>query len=533
MTLLAFPVAAVICLLFALLIFRTISAVANRILGRPSSRGAGVSRAGALGLIVVALFLLTAFRVKAARTVTSQSDLLQASEPQLQTISQLSEARQIAQNALQTSSGQIPVDVPAIVPQPEETPVPVEGDPSFVAQDTPDAGAPLTPEVPTPAAADPPSSTEASSAVTPAAESSVSESSVAAEQPGIDSSGNDQAVAVPGDVSSESTEDRQKRLSELASHIGPWIRSLLDDDEQAELSVTGEAAEAVESSDKQVVIFKIPGQTYALIPLNPGMAAAISRMKPLLAGGGLEAMANSLALSLKEEVASQPAAALPPASDGEISDAASATPERDMPTWIRNPDGGRMVAQAEPLLPGEDITKAKVTAINKAFNTHMSTVTETLSPALHNQSRLLTLELDEKTAESCVVESFQRRDFIDSVDGRTEFIFVYSLVEFPESIERAALQQLSYNLQSDRITGLGAIVGFVWLSICFLVVVVRLWSRPSFLRRMIAVPVFGLIALPLMLFAVGIGISQANGTPLRHPWAEQGKIVSIQVHQSV
>jgi len=239
-------------------------------------------------------------------------------------------------------------------------------------------------------------------------------------------------------------------------------------------------------------------------------------------------MANSLARSLKE-VSSQPSAVPPVETEGGVSDATSATLPEDMPSWIRNPDGGRVVAQTEPMLPGEDITKPKVDAINKAFNAHMMTVAETLGPAVHNQSRLITLELDEKTAESCVVESYQRRDFIDSVEGRKEFVVVYSLVAFPEAVEKAALQQLNHNVQADRITGLGLIVGFAWLSVCFLGAGIRLWSRQSIVRRAIAVPIFGMIAVPLIFVAAGIGISQAKGTPLKHPWVEQGKIVSIHV----
>lgn len=533
MTLLTMPVVALVCILFSLLIFRTISAVANRIIGQPSSTSAGFSRVGTFGLIVVALLLLAAFRVRAVRSISSQSVLAQASEPPLHTISQLSEARQVVQSALQDSSGQIPVDVPATSLQPGETPVPVEADASVVvAQDTPDAVAPLPADIPMPAAAELPKPAEIP-AVTPDVITPAAESPAAAEQAGVNSSGNDQAAVAATDVTSESTEDRQKRLSELASHIGPWIRSLLDEDAKSELTTTGEPAEAVESSDKQVVIFKIPGQTYALIPLNPGVAAAISRMKPLLISGGLEAMANSLARSLKEEVASQPAAALPPESEGRISDASIATLPEEMPSWIRSPDGGRFVAQTEPLLPGEDITKPKVAAINKAFNAHMMTVAESLSPALHNQSRRITLELDTQTAESCVVESYQRRDFIDSVEGRKEFIVGYSLVAFPEAVERAALQQLNHNVQADRITGLGMITGFAWLSVCFLGVGIRLWSRQSFLRRATAVPIFGLIAVPLMLLAAVIGISQAKGVPLKHPWVEENKTVSLHVEMPV
>jgi len=535
MTLLTIPVAAVIFIFLALLIFRVISAAANRILGRPSTTGTGFSRVAALGLIVVPLLLLGVVRVKAMRTVSSGSVLASPPEPRLQTIDKLSDARQTIQSALQDASAQIPVDIPATSPQPADGATTVEAAESPApAASAPDAAAPLAAEVPESVAADPAGPTEPpavgapAAAETPAAENPAAEVPVTPEQSGVNSGGNDQAVGAATNAALESPEDRQKRLSELASHIGPWIRSLLDADEQVELTTTGEAAEAVESSDKQVVIFKIPGQTYALIPLNPGVAAAISRMKPLLVSGGLEAMANSLARSLKE-VSSQPSAVPPVETEGGVSDATSATLPEDMPSWIRNPDGGRVVAQTEPMLPGEDITKPKVDAINKAFNAHMMTVAETLGPAVHNQSRLITLELDEKTAESCVVESYQRRDFIDSVEGRKEFVVVYSLVAFPEAVEKAALQQLNHNVQADRITGLGLIVGFAWLSVCFLGAGIRLWSRQSIVRRAIAVPIFGMIAVPLIFVAAGIGISQAKGTPLKHPWVEQGKIVSIHV----
>ena len=96
----------------------------------------------------------------------------------------------------------------------------------------------------------------------------------------------------------ETTAQRQARLTELASHISPWIRSLLNETQPEENAVAADVAEAVESSDKQIVVFQLSGpirQKYALIPLTPAFDAALSPMTPFLANGSLESIAESLA----------------------------------------------------------------------------------------------------------------------------------------------------------------------------------------------------------------------------------------------
>jgi hypothetical protein len=109
-------------------------------------------------------------------------------------------------------------------------------------------------------------------------------------------------VTPPADPASETPEQRQARLTELASHISPWIRSLLNETQQEESAVVADVAEAVESSDKQIVVFQLAGpirQKYALIPLTPAFDAALSPVSPFLANGSLESIAESLAMFLK------------------------------------------------------------------------------------------------------------------------------------------------------------------------------------------------------------------------------------------
>jgi hypothetical protein len=110
--------------------------------------------------------------------------------------------------------------------------------------------------------------------------------------------------------------------------------------------------------------------------------------------------------------------------------------------------------------------------------------------------------------------------------------FVYALVELPESVKTAAVQTVRMSLQRDRVTGLAVIIGLAWLAICAASVVVRLWGRGGFFRKMVAIPILCLICIPLLLLAVGTGAATAGipGSKMpRYPWADSSKPIRVQM----
>jgi len=344
---------------------------------------------------------------------------------------------------------------------------------------------------------------------------------------------------------------RREQLAQLATTIGQLVRSRLDQNGEKKLVAPFGPGEKAAGSD--VVVFQLSEdvvqqllgesgrellqsfnselpdrirQTYALIPLTPPVGSAVSPVKPLLAAGGLESLANSL-VSLVDiadpRTESQPSEALPVV-------LATAPETRPMPDWVKKPDGRRIVAETEPFVTGEDAGRPLTGAINKALADHLKTVTESIEPALREQSRFVKLELSEIAAQKCVVDTFERFEVLDTAaEGPKSMTKLYALLEFPEAVDNAAIQELRRSVQRDRIAGLGFVLGCTWLSIASAGFGIRLWRKGTRLRRWSSVPVFVAISVPLLAVAVGTVVALSRGEAGRPPWNQDHDTVRIDV----
>ena len=526
-----------VAIIMVLRVFKLIARAGNAMLGRnnPVHSGRGgqglwpvIAGAVPICLIVLSLVLIKARTVHSVQVNSSDTTLYGPAGPAVPAIrvdqgqvtivqdgtvvasEQTSEVRQEILQAVQEDVGQIPVDLP----------IPVADD-----------AAATTPEV-------------ADAATTPSTTPAI-----------------------------ETPEQRQARLTELASHISPWIRSLLNEAQQEENSVAADVAEAVESSDKQIVVFQLSGpirQKYALIPLTPAFDAALSPVTPFLANGSLESIAESLATFLKrpaktstEVSASAGGTETPAVTEPQqvpVSDAsapttvamtettgpgkgnAELTPGEqltevlagdDTPEWVDSPQPHQFVVRSDALFPGESTIAPLNKAINEVLPEQLKLYEESMEPALRAQARLVKLELDERTSQACVIQTFERLQAVGNAGSdKQNMRFVYALVELPESVKTAAEQTVRISLQRDRVTGLAVIIFFAWLAICSSSVVVRLWGRGGFFRKMVAIPILCLICIPLLLLAVGTGAATAGipGSKMpRYPWADSSKPIRVQM----
>ena len=344
---------------------------------------------------------------------------------------------------------------------------------------------------------------------------------------------------------------RREQLAQLATTIGQLVRSRLDQNGEKKLAAPSGPTEKAAGSD--VVVFQLSEdvvqqllgesgrellqsfnselpdrirQTYALIPLTPPVGSAVSPVKPLLAAGGLESLANSLVSLVdiaEQSTESQPGEALPVV-------LATAPKTRPMPDWVKKPDGRRIVAETEPFVTGEDARRPLTGAINKALAEHLKTVTESIEPALREQSRFVKLELSEIAAQKCVVDTFERFEVLDTAaEGPKSMTKLYALLEFPEAVDNAAIQELRRSVQRDRIAGLGFVLGCAWLSIASAGFGIRLWRKGTRLRRWSSVPVFVAISVPLLAVAVGTVVALSRGEAGRPPWNQDHDTVRIDV----
>ena len=348
---------------------------------------------------------------------------------------------------------------------------------------------------------------------------------------------------------------RSEQLAQLATTIGQLVRSRLD--QNGEKKLVDPAGQAAKAARSDVVVFQLSEdvvqqllgesgrqllqsfnselpdrirQTYALIPLTPPVGSAVSPVKPLLAAGGLESLANSL-VSLVDiaepRTESQPDGALPVV-------LATAPETRPMPDWVKKPDGRRIVAETEPFVTGEDATRPLTGAINRALADHLESVTKSIEPALREQSRFVKLELSETAAQLCVVETFERFEVLDTAaEGPKSMTKLYALIEFPEAVDNAAIQELRHSVQRDRIAGLGFVLGCAWLSIASAGFGIRLWRNGTRLRRWTSVPVFVAISVPLLAVAVSTVVALSRGDAGRPPWNQNQDAVRIDLPDAV
>ncbi len=352
-------------------------------------------------------------------------------------------------------------------------------------------------------------------------------------------------------------EARKVQLQALAARFGQMVRSHL---ESAGASEGGSSlGQAAKSDNGDVVIFQpsddmvqlllgvggqemlksfnseLPGrirQTYALIPLTPPVGATVP-VKPLLAAGGLESIANSI-VSLVEQskdVISDrnlavDSAALPAESDGRLTVAPLIRPT---PDWIEHPDGRRIVVETKAILSGDDVEAPLDAAINKALERHIASVTETMNPALHNQARIVRMELPRAAAKKCIVDSFDRWEMMSTeTEGEESFLIRYALLEFPEAVDQMAVRQIRQSIQKDRIASLGVVVGCVWLSIFSAGFGIHQWRKGTKLHRLAAAPVFAVITIPTLLAAAGMVVALSQGNVPHAPWNSQPVTVELQ-----
>ena len=348
-------------------------------------------------------------------------------------------------------------------------------------------------------------------------------------------------------ASKDAAERRKVQLEEMFTEIGEFLRSQLG--KVGETSVATPFGQAAKSDNGDVVIYQpsdealqtilgaggqdllrslnseLPGrirQTYALIPLTPPIGTTVP-MKPMIAKRGLEIIANSI-FTLVEHADAANAAAKPEPTpltaeaDGTLSVAPETRPE---PEWMSKIEGRRVIAKSKPVLPGDDPKVKLAEAINEALAKHVEAVAASMNPTMLGQAKHIHMELPQAIASKYIVDEYERPESMESeVGGKTSFQVLYALVEFPDTIDQIAVQQIRKSVQRDRIIGLAVTVGLLWFSVCSAGFGIRQWQKGTKLRRIAATPVFAMITISTLLLTIAMVFSLAHGEVPRGPWNE-------------
>ena len=351
-------------------------------------------------------------------------------------------------------------------------------------------------------------------------------------------------------------DESQKPRSEPGTDIGQWIRSLLNESSGTEVAGSNNVGQAAQSADGDVVVLQLSDkgaekllgesahamlksmnselpsrirQTYALISLTPSVDAGVAPVNPVLAAGGLKAIANSIEAIIAGSQAPNSLLIEKPPIDGAIV-VAELSSEIPFPKWLKNPDGGRIVVETEFAPIGEDTKLPLLAEVNKAWMKHLAEFADSLEPTVQKQAGFVKLELDAETAESCIVQTFERIEGLQTaVEGQKSMHKMYALVEFPESIDKVAVQKMRLSAQHDRVASLGILVVILWLAVTSAGCGVRLRSHSSRLLRFSSFAVFAGLTLPIVLTAGGFTVALAKGETPRRPWMENAEVVKIHV----
>lgn len=364
-------------------------------------------------------------------------------------------------------------------------------------------------------------------------------------------------------TATDAAERRKVQVDEMVASIEKFLRSQLE--KVGDKSTANAFGQAAESDNGDVVIFQpsdemvqqilgeggqellksfnseLPGrirQTYALIPLTPPVGSTVP-MKPMIAAGGLEMIANSI-VTLVEGAdaasfnATPESVALPDVANGTLTVAPEIRPE---PAWMSKTEGRRLVATSKPVFPDDDDDDRHVKmtdAINEALAKHVEAVAASMNPTMLGQAKYVHMELPQAIAGNYIVDEYERPESMESdVGGKTSFQVFYALVEFPDTIDQIAVRQIRKSVQRDRIIGLAVIVGLIWLSVCSAGFGIRQWQKGTKLRRIAATPVFAVITIPTLLLTVAMVFALARGDVVRGPWNETPVTINLANMQGV
>lgn len=484
-------------------------------------------------LAVTGIVAIAATKGLRARSVTieSSSDEIVSTH---EALSELSKARQEAQHAVletkiavadfraaMTESGEmIVVSAPQAAGETVQEPQPATPAQPPAQPEAPKADPPVTPTAP----AEPTTATTANSE--PAPQSEV--------QP---NAAKDTTAAKP--------EDRKDNVADL-------IRSLLSHGTTAVRSdaSTANKAEGAPNQDGMMLLEMSPEDAsamfagpemlsrlnaqlpegvkvaYALVPLTAPVDSAVAPVKPLLAAGSLQTLADQM-VTLLEPFRSQPTAeATPKSADAATSTSASSSEVTvTEPAWLKKPDGGRITVQSRPIFDGDNRDQALADAISEAYQSHATEHFQTLDPALVSMVKRVDLRLDESAVKLCLVEKpFPRKEQAKfGQEGEKPFEIIYALVQFPEAVDKAAESQIRHAMQKDRLLALGLAVGFGWGSILSIGGSIRTWTRRTGLKRfVVSLPLAGLAIVMLMgtvtvIIAANTGDGPQMSSSLKEP----------------
>lgn len=202
----------------------------------------------------------------------------------------------------------------------------------------------------------------------------------------------------------------------------------------------------------------------------------------------------------------------------------------EIPLWLTNPDGGRVIVETPFRPAGEDNAEAIRLAVNEALLTRLKDRPDHTLSRVRDWERLIQVSLAPAAIETCVVATYDRKEVIPTREGPQAMYQTLALVEFSEEVDHAAQLAIRQSVQENRINAVGTTAGFVWLAVLTGGLLIRFGRRGGRVRKLLTVPVFALIPIPLVVTAVVMTVAMSQGATFEFPWQERSVPVVIGEH---
>lgn len=199
------------------------------------------------------------------------------------------------------------------------------------------------------------------------------------------------------------------------------------------------------------------------------------------------------------------------------------------PTWLRNPEGGRRVVETSFVPASDQSPTALNEAVSRALQDHLAEQTDQVLKPGTEWNRLIHLSLSEDTVATCVVDTFEQEEVIRTSEGLIPMRKTFALVEFPETVDNAAMAVIRESVQQQRIGVVGVVLGIFWAAALITGLMIRLATGGSRWRKALAFCGLLIIPLPMILCSIGFAITAFRGATFDFPWQSSDETVVINI----
>lgn len=181
------------------------------------------------------------------------------------------------------------------------------------------------------------------------------------------------------------------------------------------------------------------------------------------------------------------------------------------PSWIENPGIGRIVVKSRFTNASTTAEEALKPAIVAALKERAASSSRRLFHTDGDWAKRLKVDLSDEALSQFIVATDSRNEVIPTVAGPHVMTQISALVEIPDYAEQQVLADARKMLKHDRATTVYMAIMSLWVAVVLISVLIRVTRNASLLRKLVAIPLVSLIALPCLALSVLTAIAMVQG----------------------